>query len=242
MIIFASDLDNTLIFGKHRLDRIDTKPIENYDPPSHMIISVHEKLEKLQDKLIFVPVTTRSIAQYDRIQLYDNVPSLAFCSNGGNLFVNGNLDSEYSKNYKQNSTQAIIQMENCVKYLENEGLAIRNVDELFYYTKTSDIQMSDKLRAYTDTDLVEIEVSAEKFYVFPKTLNKGIVIDELRKRYPQAVIIAAGDSLMDVPMLAKADIALTLEENSIENSIVCKQGNFSEFIINYLSNYVKDKN
>ena len=67
--IFASDLDNTLIFSyKHALDTdlsveyLDGKP-QGYLPPTAPAM-----LEELMENALFIPVTSRSVEQYLRIQ------------------------------------------------------------------------------------------------------------------------------------------------------------------------------
>lgn len=226
MIIFISDLDNTLIYSKNRLNG-NKIPIEDFKEPSYMLTSVIHKLKKINNDILFIPVTTRSIAQYSRINLSDIKPKIAFCSHAGNMIINGEISKEYRDSIV--IRESINQISQCVEYLKKRDFDIRFVDDLFYFMKTEDNDIVKYLKDNIDTNLLDIEISAKKLYIFPKNLNKSLAINKVRNMYKEATIIAAGDSILDIPMLEKADISITLEESACKNSIICKQGNFSEF-------------
>lgn len=232
MLIFIADLDNTLIFSKRKITG-ESVIIEDFKEPSEMLVAVQKKLEIIAKKCLFVPVTTRNIAQYTRIHMLENVPKLAFCSNGGNLFEDGVLDEHYANTYKKSIAPAIAQMENCVSFMRAEGHLMRTADDLFYYTKTEDKSLPAYIKSKVDCGLLEVEFSGEKLYVFPKTLNKSIAVKVLRERYPEAKIIAAGDSQLDIPMLEMADIALCLKESAVPHGILCEDGDFSQFVTDF---------
>ena len=92
--IFASDLDNTLIFSyKHALDSdlcveyLDGKP-QGYLPPTAPAM-----LEELMEKALFIPVTSRSVEQYLRIQFPLRCrPRYGAAANGGILLDGGAVD------------------------------------------------------------------------------------------------------------------------------------------------------
>ena len=44
-----------------------------------------------------------------------------------------------------------------------------------------------------------------KIYIYPSVLNKGTAVQRLRAQYGYDAILAAGDSITDVPMLHAAD-------------------------------------
>ena len=237
MLIFASDLDNTLIFSKRRISG-ESVVIEDFREPSEMLIDVWDKLKKINKEILFVPITTRNISQYTRIDVLGEKPKLAFCSNGGNMLINGIISDEYAEIYKKSIKNAINQMENCIEFLRLDGHNMRTADDLFYYTKTEDENLVEYIRKNNETDLLDIDFSAEKLYIFPKNLNKSIAIDKIREMYPDSFIISAGDSNLDIPMLLKSDIALTLEKNQVSNGIVCKNGDFSQFVVDYVLKYI----
>ena len=93
-ILFASDLDNTLLFShKHAqagdvcVEYLDGKA-QGFFPPG-----VIRGLAQINRTMRFVPVTSRSIAQFLRIQFPPGcVPKYALVANGGLLLRNGAVD------------------------------------------------------------------------------------------------------------------------------------------------------
>ena len=93
-ILFASDLDNTLLFSHQHaqagdvcVEYLDGKA-QGFFPPS-----VIRGLAQINRTMRFVPVTSRSIAQFLRIQFPPGcVPKYALVANGGLLLRNGAVD------------------------------------------------------------------------------------------------------------------------------------------------------
>ena len=57
----------------------------------------------------FIPVTTRTIEQFQRITLFQNeiIPEYAITSNGGNILHNGKQDVTWNKEIKRISVECI---------------------------------------------------------------------------------------------------------------------------------------
>ena len=94
MKVFYSDLDNTLIYSyKHEIGE-RRKCVEVYQGReiSFMTEFTWRALKTLMEKLLFVPVTTRTLEQYQRIQLGISMPSYALVCNGGILLKDGEPD------------------------------------------------------------------------------------------------------------------------------------------------------
>lgn len=92
MILFFADMDNTLIYSYKRDIGSDKIGVEFY-PEKNQMISYMTKtswklLQKVAHKLLFIPTTTRTIEQYQRINL-GFVPLYALVCNGGILLENG---------------------------------------------------------------------------------------------------------------------------------------------------------
>ena len=92
MILFFADMDNTLIYSHKRDIGSDKIGVEFY-PEKNQMISYMTKtswklLQKVAHKLLFIPTTTRTIEQYQRINL-GFVPLYALVCNGGILLENG---------------------------------------------------------------------------------------------------------------------------------------------------------
>ena len=97
--LFACDLDNTLIHSyKYRTD--DDICIEIYAGREQSFIS-RQAVELLRQIIVtteLIPVTTRSIEQYQRINWLDGTkPTYAVTSNGANLLHNDVVDSNWRR-------------------------------------------------------------------------------------------------------------------------------------------------
>ena len=211
--IFASDLDNTLIFSyKHALDTdlcveyLDGKP-QGYLPPTAPAM-----LEELMEKALFIPVTSRSVEQYLRIQFPLRCrPRYGAAANGGILLDGGAVDQVW----RQESLELVRPwrqaMEEVLAAMEEQPQAkrFRMVDELFVFAACDDPQealtLREKLRNRTPLD---VEVTGRKVYCFPPSMHKGAAVDRLRARFGAERVICAGDSPIDRPMLERADVAI----------------------------------
>ena len=89
MDILFTDLDNTLIYSK-KIDIEDKISVEIYDGDDNSFMSrySYELLHRLNKSILFVPVTTRTIIQYSRIE-FGILPRYSLCANGGVLLENG---------------------------------------------------------------------------------------------------------------------------------------------------------
>ena len=72
-MIFFTDLDNTIIYSyKHDIGR-DKINVEIYQGREISFItqSTHEYLKNLKENILVVPTSTRTVEQYERIDLKD---------------------------------------------------------------------------------------------------------------------------------------------------------------------------
>ena len=97
MVVFHSDLDNTLIYSyKHDIGS-DKKCVEVYQnrEVSFMTKKSFDLLKAVKEKVVFVPTTTRTQEQYERIDLGIGIPRLALVCNGGVLLADGREDTKW---------------------------------------------------------------------------------------------------------------------------------------------------
>lgn len=105
-MIFASDLDQTLIYSTRSmgLDGAEgsglVMPAETKDGQvlSYFLTEMLPLLQAIAKEVHFIPVTTRTMEQYNRIELFREhiAPTYAVTSNGGNILVNGVRDEAWS--------------------------------------------------------------------------------------------------------------------------------------------------
>lgn len=241
-IVFASDLDNTLLFS--RKYALETDLCVEYlegKPQGYLTQDTPRYLEQIMQRALFVPVTSRSVEQYRRIQFPDSCrPRYAVTANGGILLVDGEIDRQW----QQESLKAVLPwkdaLEQILQALIRQPLArhCRIVDEMFAFAACDAPQSALALKeALCRTTPLQTEVTGRKVYFFPPPINKGLVIPKLRSRFQADRIICAGDSSIDVPMLREADLSIVPDQSLIADAQCRKaaiwksQGRFYEFVL-----------
>ena len=85
----------------------------------------------------------------------------------------------------------------------------RIVDGMFTFAACADSRDAAALAAaMADKIPLAAEASGRKVYFFPPGVDKGTALRRAAERFGLERIIAAGDSVIDVPMLRRADLAL----------------------------------
>lgn len=212
MIVFHSDLDNTLIYSyKHDIGS-NKKCVEIYQDReiSFMTSESLEILKRIQSQILFVPTTTRTIEQYKRIQMDIDPPKYALVCNGGILLKDGWKDPDWYQESLDMAANAQTEIEKSLDILDkdkNRYFEIRYIEQLFVFTKTSEPEKTiQALRFALDKKKVNVFHNGDKVYVLPKELNKGRSIRRLKKKLSAVKIIAAGDSEFDISMLNASDL------------------------------------
>ena len=243
MIVFNSDLDNTLIYSyKHNIGEYK-KCVEIYKNReiSFMSNKTIDLLSRISQKICFVPTTTRTEGQYNRIFLPGIKIEYALVCNGGILLKNGKrVDKWYEeslkiiKPYKKELDKAKSIIEEDI-YRDFE---IRYIDNLFIFTKSIEpLKTVEYVKNNVNTDVLDVFNNGIKIYVIPKNLDKGTALDRFKKYIKSNLIISAGDSIFDISMVSKSDIGFLPESmksfsNNIGNiNFCCKDKLFSEYIL-----------
>ena len=93
-ILFASDLDNTLLFS-HRHRQPEDRCVERLNGAEQGFFTreTPDLLPQVVQRVHLLPITTRSIEQYQRIQWPDGTaPRIALTANGAVLLRDGQVD------------------------------------------------------------------------------------------------------------------------------------------------------
>lgn len=229
-IIFASDLDNTFMFSyKHKKD--DDICIEILDGKEQGFCRKEsfQKLEHIQKKALFIPITTRSMAQYQRIQFPQYcMPQYALTTNGAILLVNGEIDAQWyahSKKLSDAYQTELCQIKTMLPDIK-EIKRFRMIDDMYLFAACENQEDAEKSKTYLEGKTkLDVLVSGRKLYFFPPMLDKGTAIARLREKFQSAYIISAGDSSIDIPMLEQADCAIFIEQYTAkEKNIICYEG------------------
>lgn len=253
-IVLASDLDNTLVYSPRRTiigEKICVEVYKN-EPNSYMCKKSIELLKIISSSIDFVPLTTRSKIGFSRIDFsVIGIPKYALVCNGGMLLVDGEVNDIWYNKSLEMIKSVDFTLEQAIHILENDvnrTLDVRKVENLFVFTKSSDVKKSvNALFQHINSSLVDITTHKDKIYVIPKVLSKGVAIDRLRNYMDTQKIISAGDTIFDVPMLERADVGYYPEEilndcKHIENAtcVYKSTGNFSDvFLSDILKNHLK---
>jgi hydroxymethylpyrimidine pyrophosphatase-like HAD family hydrolase len=219
MFMFASDLDRTLIYSQRMIDESAEKPgdiriAETKD--GEVITYLTERtvrlLKEVSNKMLFVPVTTRTMAQYARIFAITEalVPKYAVTSNGGNILIAGKADPDWHESVKKKIEANCLPVNDAFRAFD----AVRSdkwvktcsvADELFFYCviHNSDAIPSEKLALYSEY----IEENGwrtarhgRKLYFIPNCLSKKDAVAHIAEKEGIQKIISAGDSVLDLEM------------------------------------------
>jgi hydroxymethylpyrimidine pyrophosphatase-like HAD family hydrolase len=221
MFLFASDLDQTLIYSRRafRSEVIEEKIqlIESVDGReiSFMTLRAIELLKEISAMVTFIPVTTRTIEQYNRIQLFKDkiIPSYAVTSNGGNILHNGTIDQEWNtllKDKLRNCIEKEVIIEKFKEISHEEWVQPpKTADDLFCYAIVSrDKVPHDELKTYTNwlsEQGWDYSLQGRKLYFVPKPINKWAAVQYIKEKTNHSFIASAGDSLLDLCLLENAN-------------------------------------
>lgn len=237
--ILFSDLDGTLIFSASRRGVGDfVIELKNDEPISCITARQAELFPRLTN---VIPVTTRSIEQYRRIEFakFGFKPRYALCSNGGTLLVDGEVDEEWSRWSLGITAECAEELSRFRELMERDprrSFEVRLVDGLFLFTKSS--EPAETLNYLGQGEMCESFFTGEKVYTVPKKLGKGAAVKRLAECLGLSEFAAAGDSLMDLTMLNAAKTAVFTENITTElvtanEKIKCPRKGFPEFVTEF---------
>ena len=103
-MVFATDLDRTLIYSNKFLNKENKKYISGFPDGvgfSFLTNKTIEYLTNIKERIDVVPCTTRSREQFNRIPLFKDC-KYSICSNGATIFHNGKVDSQWNMVMRKN--------------------------------------------------------------------------------------------------------------------------------------------
>lgn len=224
-MIYASDLDRTLIYSLGAIGVPENTPglipAEIIEGKTRSYISQQalNQLIDLNTRIIFIPVTTRTIQQYKRINLFQEtvIPDYAVTSNGGNILIGGVVDKEWRESIGRlvaRHSAGAEEVRSYIKAVVREDWIISEnyCDDLFY----SFMVYRDQLPLDEITNLSDrlynlgwrVSLQGRKLYAVPAAVNKSDAILHLRRTVRSEPMVASGDSLLDKSLLESADYAI----------------------------------
>lgn len=236
-MIFASDLDRTLIYSDKFLTEsmvldkdyfvVEQKEERNI---SHMTKKAYALLEEIHKKCLFIPVTARTIKEYSRINIFRDkiVPKYAIVSNGGNILINGVPDEIWNKNIKEQLKNEHISHKYVREKMElilSDDWIFREYmaeDLFFYYIIDANKIPYNKIydfEIWLKENKWNLSIQGRKMYIMPNCLDKWKAISYIMENEDLDKVVAAGDSLLDLKMLNKANYSISPSHGEIKKRI-----------------------
>lgn len=223
---FLSDLDGTLVHALRALPDEQAPAaviVEHYE--GRPITVSHEQtigaLADLSVRAHFVPATTRSVAQLQRITpIWERVADgWVICANGATILHGGEQDVDWSRTIERRAGGAapVDQVRDVLEREFGDPAGVRWLgewrpcDSHFVYAvcdpETTPPGIEEQAsRAVEPLGWVAVK-HGRKLYVLPRHLTKRAAAEHLIERLEIERVLAAGDSLLDLELLELADRA-----------------------------------
>lgn len=197
-------------------------------PQSFMSPRAMASLLELDAVAHVVPTTTRTIEQYRRIELPIGVPEFAITSNGGNILVGGHPDPSWTQRVADLLGTLGVGVEAVFERLALDAAGapwlrtMRIADGLFCYVVVEldslPPQVVPTWAGWAAERGWNVSRQGRKIYVMPDPVTKQLAIDEVRRRLAvtPTASFAAGDGVLDQPMLVGADAAIRPRHGELE--------------------------
>ncbi|MBE5812936.1 MAG: hypothetical protein E7314_04705 [Clostridiales bacterium] len=231
-MIFATDLDNTMIFS-HRLihgaeSQVQCVEYYNGKPLTYMTHTSIAKLNSITQKINVIPITTRSIAQFHRIEIFSKLP-IVVVDNGGTIFQKGVAHKDWEnhisgilKNYNFDDVLKIFST------LPGLTLSPRLVDGKFVFAKSDETDLCKQiLQSKLNTKIWQISFQGKKIYAIPTDISKGNALKFINEQLlnNNDPVISAGDSNLDLSMLEYSDYSIVPCDCSLSSPKFIRLGN-----------------
>ncbi|SOD71744.1 hypothetical protein SAMN05892883_1220 [Jatrophihabitans sp. GAS493] len=232
-MLVASDLDRTLIYSRAAtgLDGpvgatpapprgvTELRCVEVFEggPLSFMSEPAAQSLAALAAECTFVPVTTRTVAQLRRVQLPVPAPAsgdgYAVAANGGVLLHDGEPDADWAARVAVAIGGSQPHHRVWAELQELAGrdwvLKLRSAEDLFCYAVLDRGAVPADFIAETTAWASRLgwrtSLQGRKLYWVPDALTKRAAVAEVARRRGSELVLAAGDSLLDIDLLEGAD-------------------------------------
>ncbi len=225
-VMVACDLDQTLIYSANSMalqcpdssaPAMVVAEVYEGKPLSFMTRTAWGALERLVDEAIFVPITTRTVQQFRRVNIPGRDKGYAVTTNGAVLLHDGVPDPAWT-DLIHASVKA-----NCAPLQEVQDYVLgatkpsailrgRVAEDLFVYCIVNRDELSadylDDLSGWCQERGWTTSLQGRKLYCVPSPITKEAALTEIRRRHPVDMLVAAGDSRLDAGILQLADSAI----------------------------------
>ena len=245
--LIATDLDRTMIYSRAAMELAVTESdvaerpgdenllcVEVYDgkPLSYVTSAAEAMLRRLTASAVVVPTTTRTVAQFQRIDLPGAPWRYAITTNGGNILVDGVPDAGWRSGVDiamagRGASLVEVGAELSRRIDDGWVRSSRVADELFSYLVVDlDAMPAGFVEEWNDWCVDRgwgVSRQGRKIYTMPDAVCKSRAVAEVRSRLvddgvlaPEAPVLAAGDGALDANMLSAADAAIRPRHGELE--------------------------
>ncbi|KUL28526.1 HAD family hydrolase [Actinoplanes awajinensis] len=224
--LVACDLDRTLIYSAAALGltgpdaaapRLEVAEISDGQPLSYCTRRAGRLIEELARAATLVPVTTRTLAQFQRVRLTEEPARYAVIANGGQILIDGRPDPTWGRSIGDRVRRECAPLESVRDHVRDTGdpawlLRLRDADGLFCYAIVERSRLPGdqlaELTAWCAAHRWTVSMQGRKLYFVPGPITKWAATAEIAERLDLGSVVAAGDSLLDQEMLARADAGI----------------------------------
>lgn len=224
--LVVSDLDRTLIYSASALqlpsadqDAPTLVCVEVLDgrPHSFLTLSAVRRLAEIAFVATFVPTTTRTMAQYQRVRFPGVAPTYAITSNGGNILIDGRPDQQWHRSTASAIADCQVNLADVRAELKRRthgdwALKRRVGDDLFCYLVVEPTTMPDDFieswTSWCSDRGWRVSVQGRKIYAIPNPLTKERAMSAVARRVGVERVVAAGDGALDAGFLTAADAGI----------------------------------
>lgn len=217
-MIFASDLDRTLVYSQRAVDEFGRpecgvlKPVEKKESAwsAFMTETAFLSLRELCRSHLFIPVTTRTTEQFNRFFIFKKeIPlSYAITANGAEILHDGKPLEEWSNCLTQVLASDAVSIKELLGLLKKEGFQftgqLKEVERLFFYWILAEIPSAYEIKIlehFVDPYGWRMFLQGRKLYFIPRAISKGKALEFICEREGQKALAGAGDSLLDLDFL-----------------------------------------
>lgn len=212
-MIYASDMDRTLVFSKKNFtfdDSLDKTIFESVDGSTGTFMTKRtlSGLRKLSERCHFVPITARNQVKYDQLGLTELGIRIEYAviANGAVVLHNGERDVEWDRIIDARKAkysyefvrEHLAEHFSDVRYIENDlGFEIYSVglresfEELF--------------REFDGLHIVE---DHSKTFLVYESVSKLAALEYVKRKLNDTYVVTSGDSILDLPMVLNSDVGI----------------------------------
>ncbi|MBY0122700.1 hypothetical protein [Bacillus sp. S/N-304-OC-R1] len=232
MEMFASDLDRTLIYSDRALadfnetgkDNLMSAEFKDGREVAHMTRKAAETLRQLAENMLFVPVTTRTFAQFNRVSLISqSIPlTYAVTSNGANIIYKGRPLDEWTHLVHDRLHRECMDIEELTEKISGVNIngVIKNAENLFFYYILEEMLSEDTIHFVKNIAIESgwrISIQGRKLYFMPNPICKGEAVKFIKQRENISSVYGAGDSILDHDFLKECDFSIVPSHGELAN-------------------------